>query len=271
MATATSPTPRRPPTADARLDNHAGPNRGILIAPYTRSAAQATGELVPGPGLRAVLRLPRRGAAWWTTAATSASDTNFNWHGYHMNDHHRRRNVAARDIDVPGAGPGNAICAECHFRTHGTALAINGQAQAPRPRELRSQRPSPQRGPGLHARRGLDHLGTCTLNLPRQAPHELRVRLPGITVGPAPVAPLPAARTTAPCIERYRACAHLPPLALPGPGGNVRPDGWAPGCVSPDNPLRCQAATPAATNEGSNMVRTPARGRRCARPRGGLG
>ena len=28
------------------------------------------------------------------------------------------------DIDTPGQGGGNAICAECHFRIHGTALAL---------------------------------------------------------------------------------------------------------------------------------------------------
>jgi hypothetical protein len=27
------------------------------------------------------------------------------------------------DINVPGAGQGNAICAECHFEVHGTKLA----------------------------------------------------------------------------------------------------------------------------------------------------
>ena len=32
---------------------------------------------------------------------------------------------AGTNIDTPGHGGGNAICAECHFRTHGTALAFN--------------------------------------------------------------------------------------------------------------------------------------------------
>ena len=29
------------------------------------------------------------------------------------------------DIDKPGAGKGNAICSECHFRTHGTGATAN--------------------------------------------------------------------------------------------------------------------------------------------------
>jgi hypothetical protein len=32
---------------------------------------------------------------------------------------------AGTSIDTPGDGGGNAICAECHFRIHGTALALN--------------------------------------------------------------------------------------------------------------------------------------------------
>ena len=36
-------------------------------------------------------------------------------------------------IDLPFAGAGNAICSECHFRIHGTALAVNeGDRSNPR-------------------------------------------------------------------------------------------------------------------------------------------
>jgi hypothetical protein len=37
------------------------------------------------------------------------------------------------NIDAPGQGGGVAICAECHFRTHGTAQAYNdGDRNNPR-------------------------------------------------------------------------------------------------------------------------------------------
>jgi len=31
------------------------------------------------------------------------------------------------NIDTPGAGGGNAICAECHFRLHSTTYKVPGQ------------------------------------------------------------------------------------------------------------------------------------------------
>jgi hypothetical protein len=39
---------------------------------------------------------------------------------------------AGGTVDDDGAGRGNAICAECHFRTHGTAFAVDGQAPGSR-------------------------------------------------------------------------------------------------------------------------------------------
>jgi hypothetical protein len=54
------------------------------------------------------------------------SDTNFNWHGFHLNAM-TYSGSGGRDIDVAGDGQGNATCSECHFRTHGTALATGGQ------------------------------------------------------------------------------------------------------------------------------------------------
>ena len=69
------------------------------------------------------------------------TDTNFSWHGYHMNDI-SGNGTGGTDIDVAGAGHGNATCAECHFRTHGTALAVERPGAGQGPRELRAQRPA---------------------------------------------------------------------------------------------------------------------------------
>ena len=47
--------------------------------------------------------------------------------------HRRRRARAALTSTPPGQGGGNALCAECHFRTHGTAQAYNaGDRSNPR-------------------------------------------------------------------------------------------------------------------------------------------
>ncbi len=51
--------------------------------------------------------------------------TNFLDHDKHVSRLANKGSGTSTDIDTPGAGQGNAICAECHYRTHGTALAYN--------------------------------------------------------------------------------------------------------------------------------------------------
>lgn len=64
-------------------------------------------------------------------SADERADTNFSWHGFHIQTI-AGIGTGGTDIDVPGAGRGDALCAECHFRVHGTALATGDQAQLPR-------------------------------------------------------------------------------------------------------------------------------------------
>ena len=115
------------PAADASLDNHASANRGILIAPYKDRTLNERG-LYQAQNF-ALCYVCHAEAPMVDDSGDLRSDTNFSWHGYHMNDI-SGDGRGGLDIDVPGAGPGNATCAECHFRTHGTALAVNGQAPA---------------------------------------------------------------------------------------------------------------------------------------------
>ena len=115
------------PGADARLDNHASANRGVLIAPYKDRELNARG-LYQAQNF-ALCYVCHAEAPMVDDSGDLRSDTNFSWHGYHMNDI-SGEGRGGLDIDVPGAGPGNATCAECHFRTHGTALAVNGQPPA---------------------------------------------------------------------------------------------------------------------------------------------
>ncbi len=51
--------------------------------------------------------------------------TNFLDHDKHVSRLANKGSNTSTDIDTPGAGQGNAICSECHYRTHGTALAYN--------------------------------------------------------------------------------------------------------------------------------------------------
>ena len=115
------------PAVDASLDNHASANRGILIAPYKDRTLNERG-LYQAQNF-ALCYVCHAEAPMVDDSGDLRSDTNFSWHGYHMNDI-SGEGSGGLDIDVPGAGPGNATCAECHFRTHGTALAVNGQAPA---------------------------------------------------------------------------------------------------------------------------------------------
>jgi hypothetical protein len=56
----------------------------------------------------------------------ASTATNFTFHGLHVAGIGGEGN-GGTDIDTPGAGRGNALCAECHFRSHGTTDAVPGQ------------------------------------------------------------------------------------------------------------------------------------------------
>jgi len=120
--------PAAPPAADSRLDNHAGTTRGILIANYKDRQLKPTGQLYLA-GDFALCYTCHAEEPMVDDSGDVRYDTNFNWHGYHLNAI-GSKGTGGTDIDVAGAGQGNATCAECHFRTHGTALAVNGQAPA---------------------------------------------------------------------------------------------------------------------------------------------
>ncbi len=61
----------------------------------------------------------------------------------------------------------------------------------------------------------------------------------------------------------------LHPLARPGPGGNVRHDGWAHGRSPRTMATGVKSRSPAAPDEGFTMYRTSARAASRTRPRGG--
>jgi hypothetical protein len=92
-------------------------------------------------------------------------DTLFTPHAYHLNEIADEFGPSSASIDVDGAGRGNALCAECHFRTHGTTYAVDGQTPATR---LVSFAPNVQPYDGfrveLRGRLEWDALaGSCTL------------------------------------------------------------------------------------------------------------
>jgi predicted CXXCH cytochrome family protein len=107
-----------PPGADAALAPHASQYRGILIQNYRSRDLKSSNESYAAADSALCLvchaELPFR--------SESSTGTNFQFHQKHLSDIAGEGN-GGTDIDTPGAGAGNAICAECHYRIHGTALA----------------------------------------------------------------------------------------------------------------------------------------------------
>ena len=122
------------PPPSARLAPHSSVNRGLLIANYQDRELKAPSAVNNySGGDFALCYLCHSEAPFPDTSGDARSDTNFRFHGYHASmlfDDPAGNTVTSTDIDAPGAGQGNAICAECHFQTHSTRFAVNGSNQA---------------------------------------------------------------------------------------------------------------------------------------------
>lgn len=103
----------------ARLAPHASTERGLLIAPYRDRLLKSSGEAYAGTDF--TLCFLCHSATPFT--ATGSGATDFDLHATHIGGI-AGKGSGGVDIDVAGAGQGNAICAECHFRLHSTALAV---------------------------------------------------------------------------------------------------------------------------------------------------
>jgi hypothetical protein len=62
------------------------------------------------------------------TSGSGSSLTNFPGHGYHLG-HIDGEGNGGVDIETPGDGQGNALCAECHYNIHGTPASERGLVQ----------------------------------------------------------------------------------------------------------------------------------------------
>jgi predicted CXXCH cytochrome family protein len=122
------PTPdptATPPAPGSALPPHTSLNRGILLRNYqdrvlkTAGAAYSSGDFA----LCYVCHAEEPFANATQPAATN--DTNFPYHGLHVSA--LMPYGAGTDINTPGSGSGNAICAECHFRIHSTTNKVGTQ------------------------------------------------------------------------------------------------------------------------------------------------
>jgi hypothetical protein len=108
--------------AGAALAPHTSANRGILIRNYRDRALKATGAAYSA-GDFALCYVCHAEEPFVNDTANA---TNFSLHGKHVSDL-AKKGSGGTDIDTPGAGQGNAICAECHFRLHSTTNKVGTQ------------------------------------------------------------------------------------------------------------------------------------------------
>jgi len=110
--------PTTPPAAGSDLAPHTSQYRGILIQNYQDRVLKSASE--PYVAADSALCLVCHAEEGFVSSFSSA--TNFSLHQEHLTGIAGKGN-GGTNIDTPGAGQGNAICSECHFRIHGTALA----------------------------------------------------------------------------------------------------------------------------------------------------
>ena len=122
--------PLSPPGAGDRLAPHAVVNRGILIENLRDRILKGPSEAYSAADF-ALCYVCHAEEPFVNTTGSSLY-SNFGEHGRHLTQIASFSGPSGESIDTDGAGHGNAICAECHFRTHGTTYAVDGQTPASR-------------------------------------------------------------------------------------------------------------------------------------------
>lgn len=118
--------PASPPDPGDRLAPHAVANAGILIENLRTGSLKGGSEAYQAADF-ALCYVCHGEAPFVDISQGPLPDTNFPLHGFHTAGIASYVGGPAGSIDDDGAGIGNALCAECHFRTHGTAYAVDGQ------------------------------------------------------------------------------------------------------------------------------------------------
>ncbi|OGO57973.1 MAG: hypothetical protein A2Z32_01630 [Chloroflexi bacterium RBG_16_69_14] len=116
-----------PPAAGADLAPHTSEYRGLLLQDYRDRVLKSSIEGYAAADF-ALCYLCHAEEPFLNQ---SSSATNFRLHREHV-DGLAGAGSGGIDIDTAGAGQGNAVCAECHFRIHSTALRVAPQDAYPR-------------------------------------------------------------------------------------------------------------------------------------------
>jgi len=151
----TTPTPL--PQPGSALAPHTSSNRGILLKNYQDRVLKSTNAAYSA-GDFALCFMCHAEAPF---AGETSTATNFKLHGLHLTKLTGKGN-GATDIDTPGDGQGNAICAECHFRLHSTTNKVGAQ-QIPGTRLVNFAPNVKPNGTTLSWVQGTTGSGSCTL------------------------------------------------------------------------------------------------------------
>jgi hypothetical protein len=154
-----------PPAVDGALAPHASSNRGILLRNYTDRVLKTTNAAYSAADF-ALCFVCHAEAPF---SSETAEATNFKLHGKHVSKLAKDGVVSTGlDINTPGAGQGNAICAECHFRLHSTTNKVEPQS-VPGSRLVNFAPNVTPNGGTLSWTPGSTGSGSCTLTCHGQA------------------------------------------------------------------------------------------------------
>lgn len=116
--------PASPPPANALLAPHTSVNPGLLMNNFRDRLLKSSGENYAASDFALCYQCHSE-APFADTTADPRDDTNFRFHGFHLNDI-ADIGSGGTDITNPGDGQGNALCSECHFQSHGQEANARG-------------------------------------------------------------------------------------------------------------------------------------------------
>jgi len=124
--------PNSAPAGDSRLAPHSSENRSVLMNNYRDRLLKPKNEAYNAADFALCYQCHTE-APYADTSGSNRNDTNFRYHGRHLgNISAWSYGVDSTDIDTAGAGRGNAICSECHFRVHGQGPNARGNSTGSR-------------------------------------------------------------------------------------------------------------------------------------------
>ena len=122
--------PAAPPRVNALLAPHTSPYPGILMNNYRNRILKSSGEAYSAADFALCYQCHTE-SPYVDQTGDPRGDTDFRFHGFHLNQI-GGNGSGGQDINTAGDGQGNALCAECHFQSHGQGTNVAGNASGER-------------------------------------------------------------------------------------------------------------------------------------------